>query len=257
MIRKAALAAMAMLALTVPAAAQAPVFDGRALADQAIATARREAYRSGKVDWPALEAKVHAAAGQARDELDMLAVYAQLLEGLGDGHSFVQVPDDRRKAYLARHGREFDATAAHYPQTSAFIMRRDQAFQRLKLGPRAEATILVAPKVFGGGAGAKAYANGLYRALADAAPTSCGYVLDLRGNVGGNLWPMLTGLSPLLGDGFASGEEDASGARSVYANLKSGAAVIAAGPRPAPSARRPMGWPAPTPASSNPMAPTW
>ena len=29
----------------------------------------------------------------------------------------------------------------------------------------------------------------------------CGWVIDLRQNTGGNLWPMLAGLGPLLGDG--------------------------------------------------------
>lgn len=41
-------------------------------------------------------------------------------------------------------------------------------------------------------------AAGLARA---GPPTSCGWVVDLRGNGGGNMWPMLAGLSPLLPDG--------------------------------------------------------
>jgi C-terminal processing protease CtpA/Prc len=35
---------------------------------------------------------------------------------------------------------------------------------------------------------------------ADAAPT-CGWIVDLRRNEGGNLWPMLAAVRPLLGDG--------------------------------------------------------
>lgn len=229
MIRRTVLAALAALTLTGPTFAAPATFDARALTDQAIATARKESFRSGQVDWPALEARVRAAAADATDELDMLAVYALLLDGLGDGHSFVQVPDEQRKAYLDRHGREFDAGVTRHPQSSAFIMRRDRAARMLKIGDRSQALFLTVPKVFGGGAGGRAYANGLYTSLAEAAPLACGYVLDLRGNIGGNLWPMLTGLSPLLGDGFASGEQDATGAVSVYANLKSGAAVIASG----------------------------
>ena len=30
---------------------------------------------------------------------------------------------------------------------------------------------------------------------------ACGWILDLRNNLGGNLWPMLAGVGPLLGDG--------------------------------------------------------
>lgn len=229
MIRRGTLALLVALAFTAPASAQPPAFDASTLAEQAIATVRKEAFRSGKVDWPALEAKVRAAAGGARDEVDMLAVYALLLDGLGDGHSFVQTSEDRRKAYRDRHGREFDAGLTRRPQTSGFIMRREREVRALALANGASVTLLTVPKVFGGGAGAKAYANGLYGALAESAGKACGYVLDLRGNIGGNVWPMLTGLSPLLDDGFATGEQDAAGAVSVYANIERGAAVIAGG----------------------------
>lgn len=34
----------------------------------------------------------------------------------------------------------------------------------------------------------------------DKAPI-CGWIVDLRGNTGGNMWPMLQGIDPLLGDG--------------------------------------------------------
>ncbi len=33
----------------------------------------------------------------------------------------------------------------------------------------------------------------------------CGWVLDLRENTGGNIWPMLAGLGPLIGDGIIGG----------------------------------------------------
>jgi C-terminal processing protease CtpA/Prc len=32
---------------------------------------------------------------------------------------------------------------------------------------------------------------------------SCGWIVDLRGNTGGNMWPMLAGVGPILGDGPA------------------------------------------------------
>jgi C-terminal processing protease CtpA/Prc len=51
-------------------------------------------------------------------------------------------------------------------------------------------------------AAADAYAAAAVEAIqeVDAQPT-CGWVVDLRGNKGGNMWPMLAGVSPLLGDG--------------------------------------------------------
>lgn len=43
----------------------------------------------------------------------------------------------------------------------------------------------------------------LIRSLDDDAGGACGWVVDLRRNSGGNLWPMLLGLGPLIGDGDA------------------------------------------------------
>jgi C-terminal processing protease CtpA/Prc len=45
-------------------------------------------------------------------------------------------------------------------------------------------------------------------------PQACGFVLDLRGNSGGNLWPMLVGIGPLLGDGEVAIAIDPSGTRT-------------------------------------------
>lgn len=43
----------------------------------------------------------------------------------------------------------------------------------------------------------------LLRSLDDEAGGACGWIVDLRRNSGGNLWPMLLGIGPLVGDGDA------------------------------------------------------
>lgn len=46
----------------------------------------------------------------------------------------------------------------------------------------------------------RAYASGLYARLATTAGAArCGFVIDLRENTGGNTWPLVAGLRPLLG----------------------------------------------------------
>ena len=53
----------------------------------------------------------------------------------------------------------------------------------------------------GGQAAAAAYAEALRSALkALDGKARCGWLVDLRQNSGGNMWPMLNGLDPLLGD---------------------------------------------------------
>lgn len=56
------------------------------------------------------------------------------------------------------------------------------------------------------------YADTLAQGLVNAeAATSCGWIVDLRGNTGGNMEPMLAGLSPLLGSGRVGGFVDNRG----------------------------------------------
>ncbi len=52
--------------------------------------------------------------------------------------------------------------------------------------------------------------------------------MDLRGNTGSNVWPMLLGLSGLLGDGPQGRSEDAAGRVEDYATLREGSAVVLA-----------------------------
>ena len=47
------------------------------------------------------------------------------------------------------------------------------------------------------------YAADVRRILTDlTAQNPKGWIVDLRGNTGGNMWPMLTGIGPILGDGI-------------------------------------------------------
>lgn len=45
---------------------------------------------------------------------------------------------------------------------------------------------------------------------------ACGWIVDLRGNAGGNMWPMLAGLGPLLGDTPVGMFLSRDGKRSVW-----------------------------------------
>jgi C-terminal processing protease CtpA/Prc len=57
----------------------------------------------------------------------------------------------------------------------------------------------------------------------DAQPT-CGWVVDLRGNKGGNMWPMLAGVGPLLGDGEVGSFVNYTGIEQAW-ELRAGAAL--------------------------------
>jgi C-terminal processing protease CtpA/Prc len=81
------------------------------------------------------------------------------------------------------------------------------------------------------GAGERAYADslrGAVRALASDAPP-CGWIVDLRGNTGGNMWPMLAGLGPVVGPGRLGAFVDASGDRQPWFYEEGRAGVVALG----------------------------
>lgn len=80
--------------------------------------------------------------------------------------------------------------------------------------PLAGAIGYVAVPGFSGGddAGRDAFARGIVERIAALAPSaSAGWIVDLRGNSGGTMWPMLAGLRPLLGAGAIGGNVSAPG----------------------------------------------
>ena len=48
----------------------------------------------------------------------------------------------------------------------------------------------------------------------------CGWIVDLRENKGGNMWPMLAGIGPILGEGEAGAFVDAHGRKEVFSYQK-------------------------------------
>jgi carboxyl-terminal processing protease len=84
-------------------------------------------------------------------------------------------------------------------------------------------TTIVIPTLVGGDDAAhQRYVDAGAQGLVDAAPaTTRGWVVDLRGNHGGDMWPMLAALSPLLDEGRVMSFEHAHG--SVPVTLQDGA----------------------------------
>lgn len=179
--------------------------------DEALAVAREKSFHSAEVDWKSLSERAHKSAEGAADTLDTYPVLVDILIGLGDGHSFVQASPERAAAFKTRHGYAFNrALAERKRPTSSFGNRETVTAQRLEVGGVA-IQAFNAPRFQGGGELANFYAQRLYDAQAAGAPWACGYVVDLRGNGGGNVWPMLAGLEPLLGEGRVSGRRDRTG----------------------------------------------
>ena len=70
------------------------------------------------------------------------------------------------------------------------------------------------------------YARSLSSGIKHAAQaSSCGWIIDLRGNTGGDMRPMLAGLAPLLPNGVVGSIEARDGART-YVNVTDGTVQV-------------------------------
>jgi len=164
--------------------------------ESAIEIVRAKALRSNNVDWPAVEREVRAMAHDARTPADTYAAIRFLLAKLDDGHSFLMEPA-QRKAYVA-NGR-----AKSEPLVQ--MQGSDVAYLRM---PGFIGTDTEAGRAF------------VRRMLAEigkfAAPAHGGWIIDLREDSGGNMWPMLAALHPFLGDGVLGSFESPAGASAQW-----------------------------------------
>jgi hypothetical protein len=156
--------------------------------DAAIALMREHSLRRAEVEWETLRAQALEHARGAATPADAHLAVRFALRQLGDGHSYLQ---------SVAATRALAATAVANARTGAPLT----APEARRLG----ATLAyVSVPSFAGGTPAQQvqFAETLQNEIraADGAPV-CGWVVDLRQNTGGNLWPMLAGLGPLLGEG--------------------------------------------------------
>ena len=133
------------------------------------------------INWAGFRASVLAAAGAAQTIPDTYPAIRVALQLLGDGHSF----------YRAANG------------TGIFVPNRSCA-------PSVGSRPVLPPNIgyvrvetfAGSGAEATAFATRLQSEIASADRDDlAGWIVDLRGNGGGNMWPMIAGVGPVLGEG--------------------------------------------------------
>ena len=155
--------------------------------DAALALMREHSLRRAEIDWPALRAQALAhARGAATAAEAHLAVRFAVRE-LGDRHSYLQSAAATR-------------TLAAAPVSNARTGSAPAAPSGRRLG---ELGYLDIPGFAGGTPPQQVeFAETVKNAVQAVEATGiCGWVVDLRQNTGGNLWPMLAGLGPLLGEG--------------------------------------------------------
>jgi carboxyl-terminal processing protease len=148
--------------------------------DGAIKEVKDKALKAPSVDWATVEPVVRAFAAGASRTSETYPAIRYLLSSLGDPHSFLMPPAQTT---------EFLTGAVQNPPPDVKALPDRVGYISVPGFSGAELRSM------------QAYTRRAHELLVATAPSvGCGWIVDLRQNTGGNMWPMLAGLKPLLGD---------------------------------------------------------
>ena len=184
--------------------------DAAAFLDNALDTMRQHALHGQSVDWTAVRTEAFKRAGGAFNPIDTYpAIYWALVQ-LGDPGARLRLPpglypDQIALLQQAERDAVNNAPAAAREQTSIptpFTSRRLPEGHIVTVQGRNFGFVVLPRCSAKDNDGLLLYAADVRRILTDlSAQSPKGWIVDLRGNTGGNMWPMLAGIGPILGDG--------------------------------------------------------
>jgi len=187
--------------------------------DQAIAILRAHHINSAKADWPRLITEAHAEIAGAKTPADTYFVIRDLIDQLGVRHTFLMPPPSPAQIDAAAKAGPSGVVAGTEMPSSALVDGRVGVVRLPSLDTFAP----------GGAERARTYPAMLRAALEqlDKAPL-CGWIVDLRNNSGGNMWPMLAGVDPLLGNSPFGFFVTTGGATQSWVRTPSGIVAVSA-----------------------------
>ncbi len=155
--------------------------EAKSYLDRAIALIQSNALNAPRVPWEELNASLYAIAAKANAPADTYPAISFALNALDDHHSHFVAPARAREVAENLRTDDFD-------QQSRSI--GDKAYIRVP------AYVGNAPSRM------TAFVDEMQGRIAELEKSSpCGWIVDLRGDGGGNMYPMVAGLSPILGNG--------------------------------------------------------
>ncbi len=163
-----------------------------------------------EIDWVAFREDTYADAIGARNPVGTYPAIVAALERIGDNHSF-----------FSEGGPTPSSSALSTPQAAEAAGRQETG--SAAPDPRVERVqpgigYVEVPAFSGGGRAANDFAAAYHRRVeeVDALEHPCRWIIDLRGNTGGNMWPMIAGVGPILGEGTVGLFVDADGVLSPW-----------------------------------------
>lgn len=162
------------------------------------------------VDWSSLRTRVEQQAASAQTVADLYPAIRLALSLVGDGHSSYRSADSG---------------------TTLFVANRTCTPSGRPMPPLPAAIGYVYVGAFSGsGTQATEFANGIQASIAGADRDDlAGWIVDLRSNGGGNMWPMIAGLGPILGEGLLGYFIDPVGVEARW-EYRGGAALSGGAP---------------------------
>ncbi len=170
--------------------------------DSVLRHAQQSALNRNEVDWDSIRAQVYAQAAPAQTVADLGPAFSVLLGALGDDHGRVYYQNQMIAYWFGEpkaHQKDIDPNMWGAVQSGLYPLR----------------TALLADSVgyirlpgmpMGDNRQMSADLRAQVCQLSDQG-ARC-WIIDLRGNSGGNLFPMLEGLGPLLGEGHIGSHRD-------------------------------------------------
>jgi hypothetical protein len=149
--------------------------------DQVMSVMEARSINRGSIDWQAFRAAVQRDAATAQTIADLQPAIRTALGLLGDNHS----------VYISASGATISNSS----------VRCTAASFEPPLLPAGIGYVRI-PAFTGSVAAATEFADAVQRTITRAdAPELAGWIVDLRGNGGGNMWPMIAGAGPVLAEG--------------------------------------------------------
>ncbi|MER6126290.1 S41 family peptidase [Streptomyces sp. NPDC001795] len=168
----------------------------RTYLSQALNIMEKHSLLRHKIDWADLRSRAFSQARGARKTADTYGAIDSALYALGDGHSVFWEPEQAKERY--------GASAVNFDGLEGRSLKSGVGYISL-------------PGVQGSQETYDQYVRQGRSAVAKAgAGEACGWVVDLRSDTGGNMWPMLAVVGPILGDGNVGAFVGADGSKSVW-----------------------------------------
>jgi C-terminal processing protease CtpA/Prc len=205
----------------------------KAYIDAALKVMHEHSLYKDKIDWIQLRMQTLAQAGKAETSVDTYPAIRFALAKLGDNHSYLLLTPELTRQEVSRKPRLVDpstmpaarAQKPTFPFPSPFRTRRVPEGAMVFNSAYPLAHIVIPLFASQERKEIDNYATKVQNVIAELAlENPCGWIVDLRGNSGGNMWAMMAGVGVILGEGEPGAvlHEDGRKSKWFYENGRAG-----------------------------------